>query len=83
MAFLREQGYILDSSESATRCGVYLDAAALAGLPSEVQLIDHIEACPSPLIRYWRWPNGAKSVLSVTGDLDALSLLDYASRLLA
>jgi len=83
VAFLREQGYIVDTGELASCCRVYLDAAVLAGLPSEVQLISHIEAFSGPLIRYWRWPNGTKSVLSVTGDLDALSLLDYASRLFA
>lgn len=83
VSFLREQGYIVDSSELATHCGTYLDAATLAGLTTEVQLISHIEASTGPLIRYWRWPRGAKSVLSVTGDLDALSLLDYAYRLFA
>ncbi len=83
VSFLREQGYILDSSELATRCGTYLDAATLAGLTNEVRLIAHIEASSGPLIRYWRWPSGVKSVLSVTGDLDALSLMDYLHRLFA
>ncbi len=83
VSFLREQGYILDSGETATRCATYIDAATLAGLTSEVALIDYIEASAGPLIRYWRWPDGAKSAMCVTGDLDALSLLDYALRLLA
>jgi len=78
---LREQGYILDTGETAMHCGTYIDAATLARLTSEVDLINYIEASPGPLIRYWRWPSGAKSALCVTGDLDALTLLDYASRL--
>jgi hypothetical protein len=81
ISFLREQGYILDTTETAPSCGVYLDEAILAGLNSEIALINYIEACSSPLVRYWRWPNGTKSVLSITGDLDALSLFDYLSRL--
>ncbi len=81
ISFLREQGYILDTGETAARCGTYIDAATLAGLTSEVELINYIEASPGPLVRYWRWPNGAKSAMCVTGDLDALTLLDYASRL--
>jgi hypothetical protein len=83
VAFLREQGYILDMTETAPRCATYLDAAVLDRLASEVELVDFIEASAGPLIRYWRWPNGAKSCLSITGDLDALTLLDYAARLFA
>jgi peptidoglycan/xylan/chitin deacetylase (PgdA/CDA1 family) len=82
VSFLREQGYILDTGETAIRCGTYIDAATLARLTNEVKLIDHIEASTGPLVRYWRWPRGAKSAICVTGDLDALTLVDYASRLL-
>jgi len=82
-SFLREQGYILDTGETATRCGTYIDAATLAGLTSDVGLIETIEASSGPLVRYWRWPGGAKSAMCVSGDLDALSLLDYAYRLFA
>jgi len=81
VSFLQEQGYILETGETATRCGTYLDAATLAGLTSDVELIKTIEASSSPLVRYWRWPGGAKSAVCVTGDLDALTLLDYADRL--
>ena len=83
VSFLQEQGYILDSGETATSCGTYIDAATLARVTTEVELINHIEASAGPLVRYWRWPDGAKSAMCVTGDLDALTLLDYASRLLA
>jgi len=81
VSFLREQGYILDTGETATLCATYIDAATLAGLTSEVELIDYIEASTGPLIRYWRWPNAARSAMCITGDLDALTLLDYVSRL--
>ncbi len=78
--FLQQQGYIVDTADTATRCGIYLDAARLASM-TNVQLVDFIEASPSPLVRYWRWPDGAKCALCVTGDLDALTLVDYATRL--
>jgi hypothetical protein len=80
-SFLKQQGYILDTSEEASRCGVYLDAASLQRLSSEVQLIQHIESSAAPLVRFWRWPREARSALAVTGDLDALSLMDYAVRI--
>ena len=81
IAFLQEQGYILDTGETATQCGIFLDRNTLVRLANQVQLVDYIEASSAPLVRYWRWPEGARSALSVTGDLDALTLLDYVSRL--
>lgn len=80
--FLREQGYILDTSEHAAECGICLDAATLTSLSSPRQLIVYIESTDVPLIRFWRWPHAYRSALSVTGDLDAVSLRDYAARLL-
>jgi peptidoglycan/xylan/chitin deacetylase (PgdA/CDA1 family) len=81
VAFLREQGYIVDLSQQAPNCTVYLDAATLASCQNQVQLIDFIESSPGALVRFWRWPSQAKSALCVTGDLDALSLRDYVTRL--
>jgi hypothetical protein len=81
ISFLREQGYILDTGETARSCGLILDTEILTTLPNNVELVNYIEASRTPLVRYWRWPNGAKSAMSITGDLDALSLMDYVSRL--
>jgi hypothetical protein len=80
VSFLRDQGYILDLGETAPFCGIYLDSSTLGRLSGEVELVNYIEYSPAPLVRFWRWPDGAKSALCVTGDLDALTLGDYASR---
>lgn len=80
--FLRQQGYICQLGEQAAQCALVLDATLCdPTATSQVQLIDAIEALPGPLVRYWRWPDGVRSALCITGDLDALSLLDYTSRL--
>ena len=81
-AFLREQGYLVETGDSARRCAIYLDTGTLEAL-SSAQLVRRIESFPGPLVRFWRWPNGAKSALCVTGDLDALTLVDYVGRLVA
>jgi hypothetical protein len=80
-AFLQEQGYIVDSGPEASRCATYLDSRTRATLRNQVALVDFIEASSAPLVRFWRWPDGARSALCITGDLDALSLTDYAARL--
>ena len=81
VALLREQGYILEIGESANLCGIYLDEESLTKLNGDVKLINYIEASPNPMVRYGRWPDGAKSSLCLTGDLDALTLKDYLYRL--
>lgn len=83
VAFLQEQGYIVERGAEASRCGVYLSPRDLAAGFNEVELIDFIETSPAPLVRFWRWPAGTRSALCVTGDLDALSLTDYVARVFA
>lgn len=79
--FLIEQGYLIDSSDQAFLCSIFLDADNLKKVTSPVDLIDFIENSDGPLVRIWRWPDGCKCAFSVSGDLDALSLMDYAARL--
>jgi glycosyltransferase involved in cell wall biosynthesis/peptidoglycan/xylan/chitin deacetylase (PgdA/CDA1 family) len=81
ISFMREQGYIVEQGETARQCGVHLDATCVRRLETDVQLVEHIESSPAPLIRFWRWPDEYRSALCVSGDIDALSLVDYAARL--
>jgi hypothetical protein len=79
--FLVEQGYLIDTSDQARQCSIFLEDNILKNLGSQVDLIQYIENSNGPLVRFWRWPNGARCAMSITGDLDALSLVDYFSRL--
>jgi len=81
VSFLHEQGYILNFGETARFCGLILDPEILTKLRNDVELVNYIESAPTPLVRIWRWPNGSKSALCITGDLDALTLYDYVSRI--
>jgi len=78
--FLKEQGFLLEESTAPEKYGVYLDETNFT--PTQEQpLLTKIEATKKPLIRLGRWPNGAQSVLSITGDIDALTIWDYVWRL--
>jgi peptidoglycan/xylan/chitin deacetylase (PgdA/CDA1 family) len=83
VAFLQEQGYIVDTGPQAPDCAIYLGPTELADFHNQVELIDFIETSSAPLTRFWRWPANARSALCVTGDLDALSLTDYIRRVFA
>ncbi len=77
--FLRQQGYIVQISDKPHRYSYYLDRTAFT--PEEQRpLLAEIEGTAKPLVRLGRWPNGARSALAVTGDIDALTLWDYGLR---
>ncbi len=80
VSWLRQQGYIVEESKNAADYFLYLDRSHFAR-EDERPLLDQIEQGDFPLVRLGRWPNGARSALCVTGDIDALTIWDYALRL--
>ena len=61
------------------RYSYYLDRATFTA-EDQRPLLAEIEGADKPLVRLGRWPNGARSALAVTGDIDALTLWDYGLR---
>ncbi len=82
VARLEELGYLVKHGGEAERCAVRIDAEALRVVEDDRDLVALVESQTGPLVRYWHWPDGAGSALCITGDLDALSLLDYSARIL-
>jgi len=79
ISFLQQQGYLVESGAKAQLCGVYLDRTDFT--PEDARpLLAQMARGTWPLLRLARWPDGAQSALSVTGDIDALTLWDYALR---
>jgi peptidoglycan/xylan/chitin deacetylase (PgdA/CDA1 family) len=76
--FLAEEGFPTQISAERGRFGAYIDVADQKW--SEASVLDAIESAPGPLVRVWRWPDGARSALAVTGDIDALTLRDFVAR---
>ena len=81
ISFLRQQGYILETSLDPGSYSFYLDRSSFSR-EDERRLITQIEEADYPLARLGRWPNGARSTLAINGDIDALTLWDYGLRLL-
>jgi peptidoglycan/xylan/chitin deacetylase (PgdA/CDA1 family) len=81
-SLLREQGYILELGEAAPSCTVCIDEELDSTFTSDAEVLAHIESTAGPLLKFSRWPNGARSAFCFAGDLDALSLREYTRRLL-
>lgn len=81
ISFLQQQGYIVETSSDAAVYAFYLDRPIFAR-QDERPLLNQIETGDFPLVRLGRWPNGARSALCITGDIDALTFWDYSLRFL-
>jgi peptidoglycan/xylan/chitin deacetylase (PgdA/CDA1 family) len=79
--FLKQQGYILEVSSNSNAYPLYLSQESFSQ-EDELPLLMRIEAADFALARLGRWPDGARSALAITGDIDALTLWDYGLRLL-
>lgn len=79
VSFLREQGYIVETITPARRWTVVVDRPTFDGRDAQ-PLLDLIEGGTEPLVRLGRWPDGARSALSITGDIDAMTIWDYVRR---
>ena len=80
ISILRQQGYIVQVSDDSQAYSVYLDRTDFTP-KDERSFLAQLEGNVTPLVRLGRWPNGARSALCVTGDIDALTIWDYGSRL--
>lgn len=79
--YLKEEGWLYQKSSEKDNFSLYLDGSEDVDYSNERQIGDFIDRSKKPLIRIWRWPNGYKSALAITGDIDCLTLLDFFARL--
>jgi peptidoglycan/xylan/chitin deacetylase (PgdA/CDA1 family) len=78
--FLRNEGYIVEQSDHPDDYSIYFNNLGQFDEAHEKPLSQEIERSDAPLLRYWRWPNQARSALSVTGDIDSITLCDFVLR---
>ncbi len=78
--FLKQQGYLVETAGPGLAYAFHLGQKPF-NVRDRRRLINLIEDSDRPLVRLGRWPNGTRSALSVTGDVDAWTLWDYAWRL--
>lgn len=80
--FLRSEGYQVEASNQPEKYAYYLGNLNKFQPTDRRRLAEEIEYSGAPLIRYWRWPYQSRSALTITGDIDSITLFDFALRIL-
>ena len=71
----------VEISPDAGIYSIYLDQRGEITPALEMDIVQTVEASPSTLVRFGAWPDGSRSALSITGDIDAMTLVDFMLRL--
>jgi hypothetical protein len=79
--FLQQHGYLWEPADPGAGHTIVVDLP-IFGSAEQDALLRRIDGSRDPLVRLARWPDGARSALAVTGDIDALTIWDYALRFL-
>ena len=81
VSFLRSDGFVIESNEKPDGYGIYLDNLTHFDEALKKPLLQKIEQSGAPVLRYWRWPDQVRSAISVTGDIDSVTLGDFILRI--
>ena len=88
--FLQEEGYpVVRCAQTEAECYAwYLDSAEGLGTTREERiqrcsaLLEAIEHLDAPLVHFGYWPSGQYAALSITGDIDSITIQDFFLRIL-
>ena len=88
--FLSEQGYhfVCCSEQDAHNYAYYLDIPEGLGATRNEQmqrksgLLKELEELETPLIYYACWPKRYRAALSITGDIDSITIQDFFRRII-
>lgn len=88
--FLREQGYptVICSQEQGQAYSLYIDVPEGLGacrderMQRSSELLDCLEQLDAPLLRFACWPERNRAALSITGDINSVTIQDFFRRIL-
>jgi len=80
VGFLTDLGYFVEVGDRSGGYSVHLGLVDSSDYTSIDACRRVIEESKRPLVRLGTWPDGARSALAVTGDIDALTIWDFVAR---
>jgi len=79
-SFLSDEGFMTSVVEYPHRNALFIDGYAKFAPRDRRLLLDVIDNSSYPLLRLWRWPNGAQSAFTVSSDVDSINVSDFIKR---
>ena len=76
--FLLDEGYVVE--RGANDCALHLEGWRSFEDADKRAVMEAIDVSGAPLVRIWRWPRGARCAMSLTGDVDSMTLVDFLRR---
>ncbi len=80
--FLKNEGFLVERSSHPEDHPVFIDGYRTFTSVDEPALLAQVENTAAPLLRLWRWPDGAKSSFTISADVDSVTLMDFVRRAL-
>ena len=77
---LVDEGFLVERSEQCSAHSLYLEGYESFEERDKLPLLQHIDKSPLPVLRLWRWPNGARSAFTISSDVDAIALMGFVRR---
>ena len=76
--FLVDEGYVVE--HGASDCSLHIGGWRSFEDTDKRAVMQEIDVSQAPLVRIWRWPRGARCAMSLTGDVDSMTLVDFIRR---
>jgi peptidoglycan/xylan/chitin deacetylase (PgdA/CDA1 family) len=81
--FLKNEGFVFEIPGDENNHSIFLNDLEVFNEDDEIKVLQKIDHTPSPVVRFWRWPNGCRSAVAITGDIDSLTSTDFFLRAFA
>ena len=82
ISFLQAEGYIVEKTANPSEYSIYLGNLKNFKRTDERNLIERIDESENPIVRFWRWPDQARSAITITGDIDSITIADFVKRII-
>lgn len=79
--FLHEEGFFTLDPIHRARAAFVVNEPNTLTEDRAFDVLQAIDSADTPMVRVWRWPQGCRSALSVSGDIDCMTLQDFLWRI--
>lgn len=80
--FLKDEGFLVERRQKADNGSLFIGGYESFTEADKLPLLKKIDESPFPLLRVWRWPNGARCAFTISSDVDSINVGDFMRRMM-